>query len=86
MPLANIEELELEEIKISSDGDRISDLVREGNDVVDCLIFPITLCLYSQFNSLKNSNTNCNLHKICFRYDCNFRQQQKCKILFDAMH
>ena len=32
MPLASIEELESEEIKISSDGDRISDLVREGND------------------------------------------------------
>ena len=62
MPLANIQELESEEIKISSDGDRISDLVREGNDVVDCSILSITLCLYNQFNSL-NSNTNCTLHR-----------------------
>ena len=80
MPLANIEELESEEIKISSDGDRISDLVRQGNDVVDCSILSITLCLYSQFN------TNSNLHRRYFRCDCTFRQQRKCKILFDAMH
>ena len=85
MPLANIEELESEEIKISSDGDRISDIVREGNDVVDCSILSITLCLYSQFNSL-NSNANCNLYMRYFRCDCTFRQQRKCKILFDAMH
>ena len=72
MPLASIEELESEEIKISSSGDRISDLVREGNDVVDCSILSITLCLYSQFNSLK-SNANCNLHRRYFRCDCTFR-------------
>ena len=36
MPLASIEELESKEIEISSDGNRISDIVREGNDVVDC--------------------------------------------------
>ena len=35
MPLASIEELESEEIKISSDDDRISYLVRGGNDLVD---------------------------------------------------
>ena len=58
MPLASIEELESEEIKISSDGDRISDLVREGNDVVDCSMLSIILCVYSQFNSLKTSNAN----------------------------
>ena len=75
MPLASIEELESEEIKISSDGDRISNLVREGNDVVDCSMFSITLCVYSQFNSLKNSNANCNLHRRYFRCDCTFRQQ-----------
>ena len=85
MPLANIEELESEEIKISSDGDKISDLVREGNDVVDCSILSITLCLYSQFNSL-NSNANCNLHRRYFRCDCTFRQQRRRKILFDVMH
>ena len=34
MPLASVEELESEEIAISSDGDRISDLVREGNKLV----------------------------------------------------
>ena len=85
MPLASIEELESEEIKISSDGDRISDLVREGNDVVDCSILSITLFLYSQFNSL-NSNTNCNLHRRYFHCDCTFRQQRRSKILFDAMH
>ena len=85
MTLENIEELESEEVKISFDGDRISDLVREGNDVVDCSILSITLCLYSQFNSL-NSKANCNLHRRYFRCDCTFRQQQRCKILFDAMH
>ena len=85
MPLASIEELESEEIKISSDGDRNLDLVREGNDVVDCSILFITLCLYSQFNSL-NSNANCNLHRRYFRCDCTFRQQQRRKILLDAMH
>ena len=74
MPLANIEELESEEIKISSDGDRISDLVSEGNDVVDYSILSITLCSYSQFNSL-NSNANCNLHRRYFRCDCTFRQK-----------
>ena len=47
MPLASIEELESEEIEISSDGNRISNLVREGNDVVDCSMLSITLCLYS---------------------------------------
>ena len=31
MPLASFEELESEDIAISSDGDRISDLVTEGN-------------------------------------------------------
>ena len=31
MPLASFEELESEDIAISIDGDRISDLVREGN-------------------------------------------------------
>ena len=31
MLLASFEELELEDISISTDGDRISDLVREGN-------------------------------------------------------
>ena len=31
MPLARFEDLELEGIAISIDGDRISDLVREGN-------------------------------------------------------
>ena len=86
MPLESIEELESEEIKISSDGDIISDLVREGNDVLDCSMFSITLCLYSQCNSLKNSNANCNLHRRCFHCGCIFRQQQKCKILFVAMH
>ena len=50
MPLASIEELESEEIKLSSDGDRISDLVREGNDLVDCSLLSITLCVYNQFN------------------------------------
>ena len=50
MPLASIEELESEEIAISSDGDRISYLVREGNDLVDCSLLSITLCVYSQFN------------------------------------
>ena len=41
MPLASVEELESEEIAISSDGDRISDLVREGNDQVQlfCRLF-----------------------------------------------
>ena len=72
-------------LAISSDGDIISDLVREGNDVVDCLILSITLCLYSQFNSL-NSNANCNLYRRYFHYDCTFRQQWRRKILFDAMH
>ena len=52
MPLASIEELESKEIKISYDGDRILDPVTEGNDVVDCSMLSITLCLYSQFNSL----------------------------------
>ena len=49
MPLESIEELELEEIAILSDGDRILDLVREGNDLVDFSLFSITLCVYSQF-------------------------------------
>ena len=31
MPLASFEELESEDIAISTDGDRIFDLVREGN-------------------------------------------------------
>ena len=31
MPLARFEELESEDIAISTDGDRISDFVREGN-------------------------------------------------------
>ena len=31
MPLASFEELESEDIAISTDGDRISDLIREGN-------------------------------------------------------
>ena len=31
MPLTSFEDLELEDIAISTDGDRISDLVREGN-------------------------------------------------------
>ena len=31
MPLTSFEELESEDIAISTDGDRISDLVREGN-------------------------------------------------------
>ena len=86
MPLANVEELESKEIEISSNGDIISDLVRVGNDVVDYSMVSITLCVYIQFNSLKNSNSNCKLHRICFLCDCTFRQQQKCKILFDAMH
>ena len=85
MPLARIEELESEEIEISYDGDRISYLVREGNDLVDCSLLSITLCVYSQFNSLKNSNAICNLHRRCFHCDCTFRQQRKCKILFDVM-
>ena len=85
MPLASVEELVSKEITISSDVNRISDLVREGNDVVDCSILSITLCLISQFNSL-NSNANCNLHRRYFRYDCTFRQQRRRKILFDAMH
>ena len=80
MPPANIEELESEEIKISSDGNTISNLVREGNDVVDCSILSITLCLYSQINA------NCNLHRRYFRCDCTFRQQRRRKILFDVMH
>ena len=50
MPLASIEELESEEMKISYDGNRISDLVREGNDLVDCSLVSITLCVYSQFS------------------------------------
>ena len=50
MPLASIEELESEETKISSDGNRILDLVRKGNDLVDCSLLSITLCVYSQFN------------------------------------
>ena len=73
MPLESVEELESEEIEISSDGNIILDLVREGNDLVDCSLFPMTLCVYSQFNSLKNSNANFNLHRRCFRYDCTFR-------------
>ena len=55
-----------EELKISSDGDIISDILREGNDLVDCSFFSFTICVYSQFNSLKNSNANCNLHMRCF--------------------
>ena len=31
MPLESVEELESKEIVVSYDGDRISDLVREGN-------------------------------------------------------
>jgi len=31
LPLASVEELESEDMSISTDGDRISDLVREGN-------------------------------------------------------
>ena len=50
IPLASIEKLESEEIKISCDGDRISDLVREGNDIVDFSLLSITLCVYTQFN------------------------------------
>ena len=86
MPLASIEELESEEIKVSFDDDKILDLVREGNDLVDCSLLSITLCVYCQFNSLKNSNANCNLHRRCFRCDCTFRKQRKCKVLFDVMH
>ena len=50
MPLASVEELESEEITISSDGDIILDLVREGNDLVDYSLLSITLCVYNQLN------------------------------------
>ena len=43
MPLACFEELESEDIAISTDGDRISDMVREGN-------FMYTLLNLSIFN------------------------------------
>ena len=42
IPLARFEELESEEIAISTDGDRISDLVREGN-------FHVILCIYTKY-------------------------------------
>ena len=41
MPLASFEELELEDIAISTDGDRISDLVREGSFMYTLLNFSI---------------------------------------------
>ena len=53
MPLESIDELESKEILISSDGDRISDLVREGNDLIDCSLLSITLCVYSNLIDLK---------------------------------
>ena len=41
MPLARFEELESKDIAISTDGDRISDLVREGNFMYTLLNFCI---------------------------------------------
>ena len=41
MPLASFEELESEDIAISADGDRIFDLVREGNFMDTLLNFSI---------------------------------------------
>ena len=68
MPLASFEELESEDIAISIDGDRISDLVREGNFMYTLLIFSIFIL------KLKNSMFLFMCRR-CICHGCTHREQ-----------
>ena len=51
MPLASFEELEWEDIAILTDGDRIFDLVREGNFMYTLINLSIFILIIFYFNA-----------------------------------
>ena len=94
MPLTCFEELESEDIAKSTDGDRISYIVREGNFMYTLLNSSIFILkfFYNEwkwFDLMKMNLTNSMFLIMCRRCiccGCTHRQQWKCEILFDAMH